>query len=120
MEVLGFDGMLYFRPNWHQDFSKPSCKFLRGSIPELKVLYDISAETIWVFPKIVVPPNHSFLIGCSIINHPFWGTRIFGNILIYAFMRLFGFAMCLHEYLKQNTDNKLFSALDDMHRISMQ
>ena len=30
-------------------------------------------NTIWVFPKIVVPPNHPFLIGFSIINHPFWG-----------------------------------------------
>jgi len=26
-----------------------------------------------VFPKIVI------LIGCSITNHPFWGTAIFGN-----------------------------------------
>ena len=36
----------------------------------------------WVgcFQKIVVPPNHSILIGFSIINHPFWGTPIFGNI----------------------------------------
>ena len=34
---------------------------------------------IWMFPKIVVPPNHPFLIGFSIINHPFGGTTIFGN-----------------------------------------
>ena len=34
---------------------------------------------IWVFPKIGVPPNHPFLLGFSIINHPFWGTAIFGN-----------------------------------------
>ena len=34
---------------------------------------------IWVFPKIGIPPNHPFLIGFSIINHPFWGTPIFGN-----------------------------------------
>ena len=34
----------------------------------------------WVFPKIVVfPPKSSILIGFSIINHPFWGTPIFGN-----------------------------------------
>ena len=25
------------------------------------------------------PPNHPILIGCSIINHPFWGSPIFGN-----------------------------------------
>ena len=35
---------------------------------------------IWVFPKIVVPPKSSILIRFSIINHPFWGTPIFGNI----------------------------------------
>ena len=34
---------------------------------------------IWMFPKIVVPPKSSILIGFSIINHPFWGTPIFGN-----------------------------------------
>ena len=34
---------------------------------------------IWTFPKIVVPSNHPILIGFSILNHPFWGTRIFGN-----------------------------------------
>ena len=32
-----------------------------------------------VFPKIGVPPKSSILIGCSIINHPFWGTPIFGS-----------------------------------------
>ena len=34
-------------------------------------------------PKIMVPPNHPFLIRFSIINHPFWGTPIFGNTLIH-------------------------------------
>ena len=34
---------------------------------------------LWVFPKIMVPPNHKFLIRFSIINHPFWGTTIFGR-----------------------------------------
>ena len=24
-------------------------------------------------------PKSSILIGCSIIDHPFWGTSIFGN-----------------------------------------
>ena len=32
-----------------------------------------------MFPKIVVPPKSSILIGFSIVNHPFWGTTIFGN-----------------------------------------
>ncbi len=34
---------------------------------------------IWVFPKIRVPPQTWILIGFSIINHPFWGTPIFGK-----------------------------------------
>ena len=34
---------------------------------------------IWKFPKIMLPPKSSILIGFSIINHPFWGTPIFGN-----------------------------------------
>ena len=28
------------------------------------------------------PPKSSILIGFSIINHPFWGTPIFGNTLM--------------------------------------
>ena len=36
---------------------------------------------IWVFPKSKNrdTPKSSILIGFSIINHPFWGTIIFGN-----------------------------------------
>ena len=37
-------------------------------------------KNIWVFPKIVVPPNHPFQLGFSIVNHPFWGAPIFENI----------------------------------------
>ena len=34
----------------------------------------------WVFPKIMNgTPKSSILKGFSIINHPFWGTSIFGN-----------------------------------------
>ena len=33
------------------------------------------------FQNIGVSPNHPILIGFSIINHPFWGTTIFGNTL---------------------------------------
>ena len=40
---------------------------------------------IWVFPKIVGTPKSSILIGFSIINHPFWGTPIFGNTHIYIY-----------------------------------
>ena len=30
-------------------------------------------------------PKSSILIGFSILNHPFWGTPIFGNIHIYSY-----------------------------------
>ena len=37
----------------------------------------------WVFPKIGgKPPKSSILIGVSPINHPFWGTPVFGNTQI--------------------------------------
>ena len=32
------------------------------------------------------PPKSSILIGFSIINHPFWGTPMFGNIHILPFL----------------------------------
>ena len=41
-------------------------------------------NTMWVFPKNRGgPPKSSILIGFSIINHPFWGTPIFGNIHVW-------------------------------------
>ena len=36
----------------------------------------------WGFPKIGVPPNHPILIGFFILNHPFWGSPILGNLQI--------------------------------------
>ena len=40
--------------------------------------HPVSELNIWVFPRIGVPPI-IHLIGFSIINHPFWGTPIFGT-----------------------------------------
>ena len=38
---------------------------------------------MWVFPKIMVPPNHPFVHRVfHYFHHPFWGTIIFGNIHI--------------------------------------
>ena len=31
------------------------------------------------FPRMVVPLNHPFIDGISLLNHPFWGTFIYGN-----------------------------------------
>ena len=37
--------------------------------------------TLWVFPKIGVPPKSSLLLSFPCINHPFWGPiPIFGNV----------------------------------------
>ena len=58
--------------------------------------------TIWMFPKIVVPPKSSILIGFSIINYPFWGTTIFGksHIVLQSFF-LQGFHLWSCNFLKQ-------------------
>ena len=54
----------------------PTSKSLMGTIQKNSQSFQI----IWMFPKIVVPPNHPILIGFSNINHPFWGPApIFGN-----------------------------------------
>ena len=47
---------------------------------QLKLFFVIFQPYFWGFPKIgCFPPKSSILIGFSIINHPFWGTLIFGN-----------------------------------------
>ena len=39
---------------------------------------------IWMFPKIMVPPNHPFVHRVfHYFHHPFWGTSIFGSTPIY-------------------------------------
>ena len=42
-------------------------------------------------------PKSSILIGFSIINHPFWGTIIFGNTLIYKVLYIPGGAGFLNH-----------------------
>ena len=44
--------------------------------PDMFFLYP---GKIWMFPKMVVPPNHPILMRFSIRNHPFGGIPIFGN-----------------------------------------
>ena len=48
-------------------------------------MFQFSLNCIWVFPKNKGTPKSSILIRCSIINHPFWGTPIFGSIHIFSF-----------------------------------
>ena len=48
----------------------------------------MEGRQLGVNPKIGVgPPKSSILIGFSIINHPFWGTPIFGNTQLSTLQR---------------------------------
>ena len=40
---------------------------------QISMIWDVSKN------RVFYSPNHPILIGFSIINHPFWGTPIFGN-----------------------------------------
>ena len=63
--------------------SHPWMSWVKRVLQGWSRIFEKSSEDhpIWVFPKIVViTPKSSILIGVSIINHPFWGTPIFGNI----------------------------------------
>ena len=40
---------------------------------------DRRIANVWGFPEIGVPPNHPFIDGFSITNHPFGGTPIYRN-----------------------------------------
>ena len=44
-------------------------------------------KSTWVFPKIGIRQNHPFK-RFSIINHPFWGTPIFGNTHMFFMLLL--------------------------------
>ena len=39
-------------------------------------------------------PKSSILIGCSIMNHPFWGTTIFGNTHMWILWRFILYTPC--------------------------
>ena len=72
-----------------QKKASKSCCFFRNCYPvkidQVSLLQMEKAsilKIIWMFPKIMVPPNHPLIIGFSNKNHPFWGTSIFGNTLV--------------------------------------
>ena len=60
-------------------------------------------------------PKSSILIGFSIINHPFWGTPIFGNTHLFIISKFNKFKHLRHDYqnpprvwnlIPVNTENK--------------
>ena len=69
-------------------------------------------------PKNSGTPKSSILIGFSIINHPFWGTPIFGNTHIWIQSPLFeyhvrqsGFEICRRH--------SSFGVRQDLHMYSL-
>ena len=71
-----------------------------GSSAAIKRVQDFDPFYMGVEPKIGAPPNHPTLIGFSIVNHPFWGTTIFGNTHIQYGIYMFMFFMFwyLHSF----------------------
>ena len=68
----GLDGELDIFPTNSDVFTQNPQE---GAIVDLYIMY-----IVWVFPKIMVYPQIiHFNRENSIINHPFWGTPIFGN-----------------------------------------
>ena len=53
-------------------------------------------------------PKSSMLIGFSLINHPFWGTPIFGNTLISSLFKMNKFTS--HAFKKKNISTSLGGA----------
>ncbi len=51
----------------------------RGAGVESKKRFGAAATNIWGVSKNRGTPKSSILMGFSIVNHPFWGTPIFGN-----------------------------------------
>ena len=58
-----------------------------------------SNKQMGVSKKIRGTPKLSILIGFSIINHPFWGTRIFGNTPINEMLPLQELIGCLFQHI---------------------
>ena len=63
-----------------QRIGEPQLKQVRaGHVFQRWVVMVPGLEDIWVFSLDGGTPKSPILIGFSIINHPFWGTPIFGN-----------------------------------------
>ena len=96
-------------PSTHHEDSKLGRHFGKRIVGKThrRGFFDLSMSTrdltcmalygvVWLFPKIMVPPNHPFssiLIGFSIINHPFWGfspyfwKHPYGCIIVICFSK---------------------------------
>ena len=93
---------------------RPPKRSERSATPCLDVIL-FQVWVIWVFPKIVVPPNHPILIGFSIINHPFWGTPIFGNTHMFL-----GFISANHRKHVPEESNQQPRSSISQRKISVQ
>ena len=92
MEFVPSFGGFFFCPQNHIKRGRDSVFLESGFCYAKKVqtiLGNLEVDLIWVFPKIGgKPPKSSISIGFSIINHPFWGTTIFGNSHIVEFTEI--------------------------------
>ena len=84
---------------------------------------------IWVFPKIGgfprFPPKSSILMRFSIINHPFWGTTIFGNVHLLTIMNfhtLIKIQVSMYlpavGYRFENAPRYIHETLCDLHQMA--
>ncbi len=70
--ILGYAGHVWDS----RKFQQRPCWKVHACMQKLSV-EDSFAMSIWVFPKIGVPPNHPYLIGCSIIFTIHFGVPLF-------------------------------------------
>ena len=57
-------------------------------------------------------PKSSILMGFSIINHPFWGTPIFGNIHIYIYLFQESYTyVILYMWTRRSESNSISQSL---------
>ena len=79
-------------------------------------LLDLAANRQWSqafhtmvfpYPEIMVLPNDTFLVGCSIKNHSFWCIRILGNTPCIVYIINFDFQKVTHQLTFQSGHSHL-------------
>jgi len=85
-----------------------------GPLGHLQVTVD---WLMWMFPKIeVFPPKSSHFKRASIINHPFWGSPIFGNT--HNVMKMWCVNSCGINHFPKSEDWTIWTIVPPSTRIS--
>ena len=66
-------------PIWAQFLSLNTGEYLRASPCGFCLQIGSQKKPFWRFPRVGVPLKSSLFIRFSLINHPFWGTPVYGN-----------------------------------------